>query len=556
MRTSRREFLVAGLRVGAIALLPALPSWKALAQSPASRLPRMKLEEFVSSPDRLASLKRGVAVMKARKPSDPTSWFFQGAIHSVTDEAIAEATAIDPNVANVDHARFWRQCPHGLGFHSADFLIWHRAYIFHFERILRAASGDSTLSLPYWNYTALEQRQFPAAFADDDADPATQLPRNPLYDHRREQAFAFGLYELSENVVTTSAIYEEQVFFGEDESSGLAGGVADDNPRSRGRLERQPHDLLHFAIGGSIGVGPVEDGTSADGLMSQVQTAAFDPIFWVHHANIDRLWTVWDCLNTPVRKWGKVPDKDWLEKRPWSFHDETGAIHNESRLHYLDRRNLAVSYDSDAPQCQPLSATDPRKEISATQGLGLFALSASIKSFKFKADAGANTTSARVGPDEPFSQSIDLQLPVELRTHSLKSLVLSSKPKKPRRIVLDLEGLKLEGVTSAGYDVYANVSEGISPDRSMPNYLGTIALFGALDGDHSDDHAHSQSTQRFDLTHLAAQNGFNEQKLTVSIVPFDLLTPRAGQPRLRRDVGISYQAIRVVVVEGSSLLPQ
>jgi tyrosinase len=31
----------------------------------------------------------------------------------------------------------------------------------------------------------------------------------------------------------------------------------------------------------------------AGGAMSQVPTAAYDPIFWAHHAMIDRLWYLW-----------------------------------------------------------------------------------------------------------------------------------------------------------------------------------------------------------------------------------------------------------------------
>lgn len=30
--------------------------------------------------------------------------------------------------------------------------------------------------------------------------------------------------------------------------------------------------------------------------MSIQEYAAFDPIFWVHHANVDRLWASWQRL--------------------------------------------------------------------------------------------------------------------------------------------------------------------------------------------------------------------------------------------------------------------
>ena len=31
--------------------------------------------------------------------------------------------------------------------------------------------------------------------------------------------------------------------------------------------------------------------------MGQVLTAAFDPIFWSHHAMIDRIWAIWQVRN-------------------------------------------------------------------------------------------------------------------------------------------------------------------------------------------------------------------------------------------------------------------
>ena len=55
------------------------------------------------------------------------------------------------------------------------------------------------------------------------------------------------------------------------------------------------------------------------GAMADVPTAAFDPIFWVHHSNIDRLWVEWACSKD--KDWGALPSRDWFEARPWFFHD-------------------------------------------------------------------------------------------------------------------------------------------------------------------------------------------------------------------------------------------
>ena len=52
-------------------------------------------------------------------------------------------------------------------------------YIYHFERILRAASGDPEFALPYWNYSVPAQRALPSIFREP-ADVS-----NPLFVPQR-----------------------------------------------------------------------------------------------------------------------------------------------------------------------------------------------------------------------------------------------------------------------------------------------------------------------------------------------------------------------------------
>ncbi|KAK0752740.1 common central domain of tyrosinase-domain-containing protein [Schizothecium vesticola] len=50
------------------------------------------------------------------------------------------------------------------------------------------------------------------------------------------------------------------------------------------------HNNLHGFIGGN-------DYTSGVGHMQNVPSAAFDPVFYMHHANVDRLCAIWQTLN-------------------------------------------------------------------------------------------------------------------------------------------------------------------------------------------------------------------------------------------------------------------
>ena len=91
---------------------------------------------------------------------------------------------------------------------------------------------------------------------------------------------------------------------------------------TNGSLESLPHNVIHGAIGGVAPGGDPNDWRDF-GLMSMPITAALDPIFWLHHANIDRLWSVWlrDALSstrTPtsdLARWtGGPPVRDAAEQ--------------------------------------------------------------------------------------------------------------------------------------------------------------------------------------------------------------------------------------------------
>src|SRR5262249_19400819 len=64
-----------------------------------------------------------------------------------------------------------------------------------------------------------------------------------------------------------------------------------------------PHNLVHVYVGGTS-----PDGQTY-GLMSDPGIAALDPIFYLHHANIDRMWAVWNqnSVNPADANWLNGP---------------------------------------------------------------------------------------------------------------------------------------------------------------------------------------------------------------------------------------------------------
>ena len=85
------------------------------------------------------------------------------------------------------------------------FLSWHRMYIYYFERILRAASGDPDLALPYWNYSDPAQRALPTPFRE----PAGS--QNPLYVSQRQAGINAGA-ELPASDVSAAQMFKSRRF--------------------------------------------------------------------------------------------------------------------------------------------------------------------------------------------------------------------------------------------------------------------------------------------------------------------------------------------------------
>ena len=89
-----------------------------------------------------------------------------------------------------------------------------------------------------------------------------------------------------------------------------------------GALE-EVHNGMHNFAGGKNPHYPPKDVPSPDpqneqnpqyGYMTDNRTTAFDPIFWAHHANVDRLWAVWQTMHP-----GREPEDLDGVLPPWSL---------------------------------------------------------------------------------------------------------------------------------------------------------------------------------------------------------------------------------------------
>ncbi len=395
---------------------------------PAQTFIREDIYSLASDDPIVVSYKNGISAMRARSATDPTSWSYQAAIHG---------TYATP--ARV----LWDQCQHG----SFYFLAWHRMYLYYFERIVRAASNDPTWSLPYWNYSDdPDKRRLPEVFRQPTSG-------NPLYNPERNPSINLGS-RLNASDVSYSIAFQRTNFVS-SQGSGLSfGGQRLSAPSHfngpHGRLENQPHDLVHVGIGGWMG---------------DPNTAAQDPIFWLHHANIDRLWEQWLALGNG--RTNPTNDQVWMTTL-FEFFNESG---NRVTLTGADILNtvtqLGYKYD-DQPESSSLIAME-----SANDG--------SNESETFEA--------MQQGAKKIYEENVNQEVSEQLTTLSIGAvpqptdeLILESV--EGTEYVLYLEGITYDEPPTGSFEVYINLPQEITePEYESIYYVGNIGLFGFMNTD-------------------------------------------------------------------------
>jgi tyrosinase len=283
----------------------------------------------------LASYAKAVKIMLNLPPTNPQNWFRNAFIHIF-------------------------DCPHGNWW----FYSWHRGYLGYFEETVRNLSGDPTFAIPYWDWTALPEippMMFDGVLTPTDAaydpftknlsvftnfiQPALKSYWNTLLPAQLDQLKirGYSTFDLMWNDITGYSPTEKQGISGNLAYAITCGAryLSRDNPKFDSRtahavsqpiidaglqpvdfynpdlsqsfnsakltshnlppagfstLEAYPHNKVHNYIGG---VGPLDPGPY--GNMTNFLSPV-DPIFFLHHANMDRLWDVWTRKQISIGK--------------------------------------------------------------------------------------------------------------------------------------------------------------------------------------------------------------------------------------------------------------
>ncbi|MFB6835816.1 tyrosinase family protein [Streptomyces sp. NPDC056361] len=213
-----------------------------------------------------------------------------------------------------------------VGHRSPSFLPWHRRFLIQFEEALR--SVDPAVTLPYWDWTA-DRTSRSSLWAPDFLGGTGRARDGRVTD---------GPFARSGNGWTINVRVDGRDFLRRDLGAGgrqlptraevdsvLAMETYDTAPWNsssdgfRNHLEGwrgvNLHNRVHVWVGGQMGTG----------------VSPNDPVFWLHHAFVDKLWADWQArhprstylpaagtpnvvdLGDTMRPWNDVTPADMLD---------------------------------------------------------------------------------------------------------------------------------------------------------------------------------------------------------------------------------------------------
>lgn len=497
----------------------------------------ISVAQFSQDPAKVAALQKGIAAMKANSSADPTSaqfrtsfaywanthgYFGTGKYATNLDKYIARrmpeclqtmtAKQCKTYYAHMQNTpvpndgvteNIWGTCQHG----NLNFLPWHRLYLHFYERTLRKAVGDDQFALPYWNYFDNYQAQqkglsLPSLVRGDAS--------NPLYDQWR----TLGLNDDTNLMDPDSASAKEAFDF-------------DDFTHFSDTLQGQPHGAMHCAVGSGC--------TAPD--IGFVPIAGLDPVFYMHHKNIDRLWQCWlnkKANGQPIDlAWAKanlgMPD-EWYNTA-YTFMDENGTAVTMTIADVFDPSKIQVNYDNltncdAAPPSAPLLMSgvkanqSPLKRHAPLRSIKPITLGSKAQTIKLQAEKMLTAPA----PDSPDS-------PVVGQTY------------------LTLKNVAIQGAPALTYKVYLVNSN----NSKQQSYIATINLFGAGDEHHHAHHGDPRQLGSFvyQVSDNLAQIGVTDpNQATVRFEPTNLM--RKNTVKQKAGNGLTVES---VVIETQSTPP-
>lgn len=417
--------------------------------------------------------------------SDPSSWVFQWYIHGVKSSTTkaAEIARLYPNPSPTrDLAEaVWNTCQaHYPGDDENFFLPWHRMYVYYFETIIRAVSQEPSFTLPYWNYSTTNM-------ADRGVIPTEfQQQGSSLFVGKRNPGVNDG-----------------DPIQGNDQALLDLDSLAQCTYKPAG-AEQGFNMALDFGLHGNVHV------LTGDRMnMGAVPWAAGDPIFWMHHCNIDRLWASW---NAGGRQ--NPTDATWLDQT-FTFADAAGQAVVAKVSDFNTTAQLGYEYD----QLEPVPSCPSSEDAFVAP------IETSVIATESAVSLAATPVRVRLGEG---STPAGLEAPDD------------------RELYVVVKGLEAETQPGVVYNLYLNLPEGASGEAEEAHRVGSVNFFGAVGhgegGSHGGGAAAAEVTEKFisfkitDLYRRLRAEGASASDLTIAPAgePAGAANPVLGEVSLVR----------------------
>ncbi|KAI3994167.1 hypothetical protein MKX01_012424 [Papaver californicum] len=294
----------------------------------------------------IAKINKAYELMRALPDDDPRSFRNQANVHcAYCDAAYSQILAGYPNLEIQVH-RCWL------------FFPFHRWYLYFHEKILGTLIGDPTFTLPYWNWDSPAGMRMPSLYTN---------PGSALYDPLRDPLHQPpNLLDLNYNGVDTNlppqqlifqnltTMYRQMVSGGKTPTLFLGSPYRAGDPPApgSGTIEDVPHGPVHRWTG---------DRRQPNGEdMGNFYSAARDPIFFAHHSNVDRMWTIWKSLGGRRQDF---TDPDFLNAS-FILYDEKKQLVRVTVKDSLEQENLRYKYqDVEIPWLQTKPKAPTTKKV-------------------------------------------------------------------------------------------------------------------------------------------------------------------------------------------------
>jgi tyrosinase len=454
MSISRRHVLLQGCVIGAGVIAAEMPGIVALAQAPQTP-ERRSLAGLAWNDPIVASYRDAVAQMKQKADSDQLSWV-----------SLAQVHGLDPNT--------YHFCPHGNWY----FLPWHRAYTVMCERLVRSLTSNNDFAMPYWDWT--NDPTIPDVFVS----PTTPDGKpNALYvsDAGFERTWPAGTPMPPEIVgpdvlqsILNSTTYEE---FGTSRPDGQdsldPSWIINQDSGTQGVLEETPHNNVHNNIGGWM----------------PTATSSRDPVFFMHHCNIDRIWALWNLhnQNSTDSLWTDMPFTN-------NFYNPDGTPYSPKVSDLFVPENLGYTYGLPAPA----PASPPAVMAMGDKVRTLFAAAkpqgtAGVKTFVAQNAAQASATASKyleipVAVDATLLTAVARRRPASSGTELLAFSQARERAASGPRALAFIRDVTVSDPQGTMYRVFIDC-DNLTPATPVtdPHYVGT---FGAFEhGSHGGKHA-------------------------------------------------------------------